>query len=285
LIMGMLNHTFGVLIISSALLSQSAIASRAAETGHSENIPASETDNGKITIKVRNATLRDCIEIIENQSKYLFVYGPDIDIARVVSVDVKDKDINEVVGTLCSLLSMDYSIKGYYVVLSARAEEQGNQTASNKPILGIIRDIDGKPVAGASIIEKGTSKWTITDDRGHFSIDAEPGARLEVSFLGYVSEEVEVKGNSRIEVRLSEDLKPLDEVVVVGYGIQSKALLTGSMASTSGEDLKHSSSANLSQGLAGRLAGVIVNNRSGEPGNDNASMLIRDAVHWVITPR
>jgi TonB-linked SusC/RagA family outer membrane protein len=277
LIMGMLNHTFGVLIISSALLSQSAIASRAAETGHSENIPASETDNGKITIKVRNATLRDCIEIIENQSKYLFVYGSDINIAKVVSIDVREKDINEVVGTLCSLLSMDYSIKGYYVVLSAKADSKlkGNETSSNKPILGIIRDIDGKPVAGASIIEKGTSKWTVTDDRGHFSIDAEPGARLEVSFLGYVPEEVEVKGNSRIEVRLSEDLKPLDEVVVVGYGIQSKALLTGSMASTSGEDLKHSSSANLSQGLAGRLSGVIVNNRSGEPGNDNASMLIR----------
>jgi hypothetical protein len=194
--MGMLNHTFGVLIISSALLSQSAIASRAAETGHSENIPASETDNGKITIKVRNATLRDCIEIIENQSKYLFVYGSDINIAKVVSIDVREKDINEVVGTLCSLLSMDYSIKGYYVVLSAKADSKlkGNETSSNKPILGIIRDIDGKPVAGASIIEKGTSKWTVTDDRGHFSIDAEPGARLEVSFLGYVPEEVEVKG-------------------------------------------------------------------------------------------
>lgn len=126
-------------------------------------------------------------------------------------------------------------------------------------------------------MEKGTSNGTITDFDGNFTLNVSPNATLVISYIGYKTQEIPVSQAKagRLEVTLREDSEVMDEVVVVGYGTQRKATLTGSVSSVSGDDLKKISAANLTNTLAGKTAGVIANTRSGEPGADDAEILIR----------
>lgn len=122
----------------------------------------------------------------------------------------------------------------------------------------------------------GTTTGTITDGNGNYSLDVpKGGGKLSFSFIGYTPQEVVVGTQSTINAVLKEDSQALDEVVVVGYGTQKKASVTGSITSVKGEQLQQAATANLTNALAGRMAGVITNVRSGEPGNDGATINIR----------
>ena len=148
--------------------------------------------------------------------------------------------------------------------------------AQSRKITGTVTDSKGEPLTGAGVLIKGTTTGAATDFNGTYSLTV-PGnkAVLVFSSIGYKSVEIAVGNKTVIDAVLPDDAQLIDEVVVVGYGVQSKLTLTGSVTSTAGTELTKSSSVNLSQGLAGRLSGVIVNNRSGEPGKDDAVMFIR----------
>lgn len=126
-----------------------------------------------------------------------------------------------------------------------------------------------------AILEKGTTNGTVTDIDGNFSLDVSANAVLDVSYIGMQSQEIPVKGKTTFRIVLQEGNIGLDEVVVVGYGTQKKATLTGSVSSVSGDDLKKVAAVNISNTLAGKTAGVIANTRSGEPGEDGATIQIR----------
>ena len=132
----------------------------------------------------------------------------------------------------------------------------------------------GEPIIGANVLVKGTTTGVITDLDGNFMLNAPVGSVLEVSYIGYQSKEVKATAQSQV-IQLSEDTEVLEEVVVVGYGAQKKASVTGAVASVKGKDLKLSGSPNLTNAFAGRMPGVIANNRSGEPGADFSNILIR----------
>jgi len=136
---------------------------------------------------------------------------------------------------------------------------------------GTVKDEKGAPVVGAAILIKGTHTGTTTDIDGRYSIRSNGNAVLIMSAIGYETIEKNVENRGRIDFVAAEDALLLQEAVAVGYGSQSKITLTGSVTQTTGEELTKSSSINLSQGLAGRMSGVIVNNRSGEPGADDAT--------------
>src|SRR5690606_29045968 len=123
---------------------------------------------------------------------------------------------------------------------------------------------------------KGTQQSTSTNGEGLFSIDAVDGnATLIFSFVGYESQEIELAGQTSLNITLKESTSNLDEVVVVGYGTQKRATLTGSVASVGNKELKMSPTVSLSNSISGLLPGVVASNRSGEPGRDDASILIR----------
>lgn len=145
----------------------------------------------------------------------------------------------------------------------------------NVAVRGTVKDANGEPIIGASVVVKGTTNGTITDFDGNFTLDASAKGTLVVSYIGYKTQEVVINGQRSLNITLKEDTEVLDEVVVVGYGTQKKATLTGSVSSVGGEDLKKVSTANLTNTLAGKTAGVIANTRSGEPGADDATILIR----------
>ncbi len=148
--------------------------------------------------------------------------------------------------------------------------------AQTRTVKGVVKDTNGEPIMGAGVFVKGTSQGTVTDLDGNYSIPGVAnGAVLTARSIGYKEVEVNSGTRSVVDITLESDAELLEETVVVGYGSQRKLTLTGSVATTTGTALVKNSSVNLSQGLAGRLSGVIVNNRSGEPGKDDAVMYIR----------
>lgn len=142
-------------------------------------------------------------------------------------------------------------------------------------VSGVVRDGSGVPLVGVAVQEKGSSKGVTTDSDGQYVIRTRGDATLIYSSIGYKTIEILVGNRSSIDVVMEDDAQIIEQAVAIGYGSQSKLTLTGSVAQTSGNELVKSSSVNLSQGLAGRLSGIIVNNRSGEPGADDAIMFIR----------
>jgi len=140
----------------------------------------------------------------------------------------------------------------------------------------VTSEVSGETLPGVNVLVKGSSTGTVTDLDGKYSINVpESGGELVFSFIGFVSQEVPVNGRSIIDVDLAEDMASLDEVVVVGYGEQRKATLTGSIASISGEDIMRAPTPNLSNSLAGLMPGLTAMNRSGQPGEEGSSFLIR----------
>ncbi|UKJ08897.1 SusC/RagA family TonB-linked outer membrane protein [Solitalea lacus] len=142
-------------------------------------------------------------------------------------------------------------------------------------VKGKVTDEKGEELPGATVLIKGTSKGTTTDVSGSYTIAASAGNTLSFSFTGFVTREVTIGNNAVINVQLKSDSKALEEIVVVGYGTKKKVTVTGSVATVKGGDIKQSPSANISNSLAGRAPGVIASNRSGEPGNDFSTLLIR----------
>lgn len=150
--------------------------------------------------------------------------------------------------------------------------------AQNISVTGIVTDSKNEPLIGVTLKIVGTTQGTITDIDGNYSLVNVPGdAQIEVSYVGMRSQVLAVNGRNRIDVVLLDDTELLEEVVVVGYGIQKKASVTAAIATVDTKSLKQSSSANLSSALAGRLPGLTAVQSSGQPGNDMVNLYLRGA--------
>ena len=146
---------------------------------------------------------------------------------------------------------------------------------NDSKISGVIVDQEGLPVIGANVSVKGTTNGTITDMDGKFELDVPAGAKLLISYIGYISQEIPVGSKSDFRIVLKEDTQNLEEVVVVGYGVQKKVNMTGSVAAINSESLANRPVTNASTALQGMLPGVTVVQNSGQPGKDNSSIRIR----------
>lgn len=147
-------------------------------------------------------------------------------------------------------------------------------TQQSQTIKGTVVDNTGEPVIGANVLVKGTTTGVITDIDGNFTLEAPVGSTLVISFIGYETREVKATV-APMNIVLGDDAQALEEVVVVGYGVQKKATVTGSVSSVKGGELKAAGTANVTNTFAGKLPGVVAVNRSGEPGSDWSDILIR----------
>lgn len=150
-----------------------------------------------------------------------------------------------------------------------------NTYAQQGMITGIVKDVNGEPIIGASVKVQGTTVGTITDLDGKFSVKASSGAVLQVSYIGYVTEKIQVGNRTGLTITLKEDSHLVDEVVVVGYGTQKKVNLTGSVEAVSGKDLAKRPVMNTMSALQGMASGVTVTSTSGQPGKEDESIMIR----------
>ena len=149
-------------------------------------------------------------------------------------------------------------------------------TQQARKITGVVKDQTGEPVIGANVVVKGTTNGTITDIDGRYTLEATDNAVLVISYIGYKSQEIPVKGRSAVNINLAEDSEVLDEVVVVGYGVQKKVNLTGAVATVDfSEQARNRPLTNVSNALGGLSAGLQVKQTKGDPGKDGADILIR----------
>ncbi|RGM87407.1 TonB-dependent receptor [Phocaeicola plebeius] len=151
-----------------------------------------------------------------------------------------------------------------------------NAVAQQLNVTGNVKDALGEYIIGASVLVKGTTNGTITDIDGNFSVSGvEKGSVLEISYIGYVSQSITINDEKPLLIILKEDSETLEEVVVVGYGVQKKANLTGAVTSMKSDELLKSRAANATTALVGQMPGLISKQASGEPGADDASIFIR----------
>ena len=227
-----------------------------------------------ISLKMSNVSVKKAMTELQTKSGYSFVYiAGDVDTDRTVSINASQ--LKDAVAQILKGQNVSYEIQGKNIVI-----KKGTQQATSKKkrkVSGTVKDVNGEPIIGATIMEEGTTNGTITDFDGNFALEVADGAGLDISYIGYQTQKLQAKSGKALAVTLKEDLETLDEVVVVGYGTQKKVSVTGAMASTKGSDLAKVPTANITNTLAGRLPGLISYNRSGEPGYDDAGLLIRGA--------
>lgn len=232
----------------------------------------------KITLQGDNLSLKDYLNTIEKQTEYLFIYDAGVNVNKKISVNMVGKSIKEVLDNFSALLGLSYSQKGSYIVLSSHKVKETSASLvdrQKKTITGVVTDEMGEPIIGANVIEKGTTNGIITDIDGKFTLEVAPGAVVQVSYIGYNTQEVKIGNQSALAIRLVEDTQALSEVVVVGYGVQRKVTTTGAVTKLEGDEINKMTVVNATKALQGLSPGITVVDRGGAPGSDDPEIYLR----------
>lgn len=233
------------------------------------------SQNTIINLKLENATVEQVLDKIEKETEYSFLFtDKSVNIDWKVNVNIQGKNINETLEILFGGTGVQYRILDKQIVLSNRKLLAQNIN-QQKQVNGVITEINGDPVIGANVVEKGTTNGTISDVQGNFTLSVAPGATLIITYIGYIPQEINVEERSFLAINLREDSESLDEVVVVGYGTMKKKDLTGAVSAIKGGDLAARKTTQLSTALQGAVAGVLVTRDNGAPGATAGSIKVR----------
>lgn len=235
------------------------------------NVTAKGFSQKKISVAVTKAELPKIFAAIQNMSDYKFLYQGEDDLKKIKkSIHVTDATVENVMGTLLQNTGYEYKLLENNLIVLYRTE------VADIIIQGKITNEKGEPLSGATITVKGTKTTTTADSEGNFSIKLQENeARIIISYIGYENYESHVSGNTTLNIVLKESIKEGDDVVVVGYGTQKKAKLTGAIASVSGETITQRPAPTLQNLLQGRIVGLDIVQPTGEPGRDAGSFRIR----------
>lgn len=216
-----------------------------------------------VTLKMENVKLSEMLSAVEKQTGYIFIYKSDeLDLDAPVFVNVQGAKVEDVLDNVLKE-KVTYSISGRQIVLKG-ATEYKNEKVRN--VTGIVSDIAG-PMPGVSVMEAGTKNGTVTDFDGKFSITvSSSSSSLVFSSLGYVDQTIKLGSQTVVNVKMVEDAIALDDVVVVGYGTQSKKLISSSIASVKMDDIDRGAELDPVKSLQGRVTGISIASGSGIPG-------------------
>ncbi|MBS2212700.1 TonB-dependent receptor [Carboxylicivirga mesophila] len=234
----------------------------------------------KISLKVNNASIVDVLEDIESQSSFRFVFSSDLgDLSRKVTMNIHQEEMMNVLDEVLKGSEFIYRIQDDFIIFLPKENNEIiiNAQQVSVTVKGIVTDSNGEPIPGANIFEQANRmNGVITGFDGSYSIEISSGeTALTFSFIGFNTQTVQVANRKTINVTLVEEATGLDEVVVVGYGTQKKANLTGAVESVMPEGLQSRPLTNTSAALQGQVAGAFISQTSGQPGNDDAQILIR----------
>ena len=229
------------------------------------------SQNAKVTINKQDVRLESILSEIESQTNYLFIYKKNVDVNLHKSISVKARPVSEVLSILLHESPIIYKIEGNHIILT---KKEITQTPTIKKITGVVTDRAGEPLIGVTITVKGISQGSITDINGKFSLSADIGDVLQFSYIGYIPQTIKLKNLNSLKVFLVEDVKTLDEVVVVGYGSQKRTNLTGAISTVTSQELVDRPASSVTHMLQGRVPGLNITTSSGVPGN-TASFNIR----------
>lgn len=226
----------------------------------------------KVTFKMHNVTVMQAMSQLKKNTGYSFVFcANSVDITKKISVSGRNVELSEVVDQILKGQNVSYQIDGKQIIVSpektviptekrAVSPQQGT-----KMIKGKIVDVNGEAIIGASVKVKGTTIGTISDFDGNFSLDVPTNSTLEVSYIGFSSQDIAVSGRKSFDITLLEDNKVLNEVVVIGYGTQRKGDVTSSVGSVKSENFTLGAVNDAGQLVQGKIAGLAITNPSGNP--------------------
>lgn len=229
------------------------------------------------TVSLKNVTLKEVISYVEKNSQYVFFFKPEvINQSTQISVSLKNATVKQLLDKVLEQANIVYEMKERQIVLKEKKVSEQSVSQKKRLLQGLVKDEQGNPIIGASIQLKNTGTGVITDLDGLFQIQVtDKNSVIVISYIGYVTQEISVGDRSSITVQLKEDTKSLEEVVVTAFGAtQKKETMVGSIQQVRPAELKVPSSS-LSTSFAGRMAGVIAIQRSGQPGADGADFWIR----------
>ena len=229
------------------------------------------------TVSLKNVTLKEVISYVEKNSQYVFFFKPEvINQSTQISVSLKNATVKQLLDKVSEQANIVYEMKERQIVLKEKKVSEQSVSQKKRLLQGLVKDEQGNPIIGASIQLKNTGTGVITDLDGLFRIQVtDKNSVIVISYIGYVTQEISVGDRSSITVQLKEDTKSLEEVVVTAFGAtQKKETMVGSIQQVRPAELKVPSSS-LSTSFAGRMAGVIAIQRSGQPGADGADFWIR----------
>lgn len=273
------KHAFKIMRITTLLLFFCILFSQAA-TGYSQGV--------ELTLGLRSTSIKEICEEIEKKSDFRFIFAGNAKtvINKRVDIAVNSQNIEEILDNILSGTELSYTILDSQVVvyrdeakiIPKEIEEIVSELISQqqkRQVVGRIIDRNGEAVIGANIVERGTTNGTVTDIDGNFSLQVDENAVLHISYIGYLPQDINTSGQNTFRIILEEDTQALEEVVVVGYGVQRKVTLTGSVANLKGDDMIITRNENAQNMLTGRMPGVRVHQITAEPGAFKNAMDIR----------
>lgn len=242
---------------------------------------SSYSQSTKLSLKLSGTTIKDVLNEVENRSEFIFLYkNGEMNDQLKVNIDVKNATIQEILDKILAGQNLSYDVYNRQVIIrKSTTDDNGSflDAFQAKNITGKVTSSNGEPVPGASVVIKGSTKGTLTDADGNYSLTAvEEGAVLQVSFVGMKTQEITVGAQNVINVALVEETIGIDEVIAIGYGTQKKVNMTGSVSSVKFDEIAAARPiVNVSSALAGLSSGVYVKQGSGKPGSDGATIRVR----------
>lgn len=253
------------------------------------------SQNQRVSMVIQNGTLQDLLSRIQHQTDFKVVYNDALlqNAGTIkVNVDVANQPVDAVLATVLKSSNLTFKIVGNQIAITPRKKTvlfppRPMSALSNSPepslpeslaievVNGTVTDSRGGVLPGASVLVKGTSRGTATDATGKFSIEADAGETLVVSFIGFFAKEVKVGSQKNVTIALAEDVAGLEELVVVGYGAQKKINMTGAVAAISSKEIDSRPVRNLSSAMQGLLPGVTITNHTALPGQNAGTIRIR----------
>lgn len=238
-------------------------------TALSINSLYSYAQHQQVSLTGSNVTLKTAFKQIEQQTKLFVDYNTqEVNDSRVLTKLPKNSNVKEVMEQLLEGSGCSITFSNGHIIIN----KQDRVASTTKNVSGIVKDERGEPVIGANVVVKGTTNGTVTDMNGRYSLSVPEGSTLQISYIGYNTQEVKVGSGNVVNVSLREDSEALDEVVVIGYGTVKKSDLTGAVGSVQMKDVSQVGITSADRALQGQIAGVQVNARTGQPGE---SMMIR----------
>lgn len=230
---------------------------------------------GLYSVKASDTSVKDVFSYIEKNSNYVFLYGQGVEkrLSTQVNISLKDKKMEKILEEVCSLAGLNFKISGRQVTITPGKVKK--ESAERAKVSGVVVDKNGEPLIGATVIVKGTTEGAVCDAEGRFTVFANPGQKLQVSYVGYNPSTISVGNKKEIKIGLTDTDQNLDEVVVIGYGAVKKKDLTGAVASIKGEDLAAKNTTTLSTALQGSVSGLMVRRDNNAPGASAGSMHVR----------
>lgn len=218
------------------------------------------SQQAKLSLSLNNVSLQDLLQEIGKKSDFSFWYSNnELNANCKITLAMKDQTIDKILDIALKGQNLAYEINDKIIVIYKQKDSTSGQ---QQKVKGTVTDAtNGEPIIGANVLIEGTTIGVVSDVDGKFSVDvAKPDAILVISYLGYNSERVSINGQSDLEIKLVPNITKLEEIVVVGYGTQKRANVTGSVASVKNEDLVVAPVASTTATLAGRLPGLVTNN-------------------------